>query len=115
MIRDPHENTSVEFALGRTVVMNGASQETPIRPEKTAGMRMFIGKGEVREYLPLILIYAGSKLGPCRNRLACELKRPDLVIDDNVISQIHTAGATLPAGKRHQLLTLEPSKKPGLP
>ncbi|MGA7627457.1 MAG: hypothetical protein WCA60_03110, partial [Methanoregula sp.] len=64
-IHDPHDNTAVEFALGRTVVMDGASQKTTVRPEKTAGTGMLIGKGMIGEYILLVLINTSGKLRPC--------------------------------------------------
>ncbi len=81
--------------------MNRASQETAIGTEKTAGMGMLIGKCAMRKYLPLVLIYAGRKCRTGGNRFTGKLEGPDLVIDNNIVTEIHAAGSAFPAGKSH--------------
>ena len=73
-IADPHDHTAIELALCRAVAMDSASQETPIRTEKPAGMGMFIRKRVIAEDLPLVLINPGYKLRTGRNRFAGKLK-----------------------------------------
>jgi hypothetical protein len=81
--------------------MDGTPQETPVRTEKPAGMGMPERERVIAEDLLFIVINPGHKLGSGRNRFAGKLERSNLVIDDDIVAEIHAACPALPAGKNH--------------
>lgn len=113
-IADPHDHAPVKLALCRAVVMDCASQEIPVRTEEPAGVRVFIGKSVIAEDLPFVLINAGNKRCPGRNRFAGELETANLVINDDIVTKVHTTRSALPAGKNHTFVSFAtPENIPG--
>ena len=60
--KDAHDHTSVEFALCRACLMDGAEDVVPTGAEKPACRGMLIQPGVIQEDRPLVFIY------PCQER-----------------------------------------------
>jgi hypothetical protein len=78
-------------------------------------MRMFIRECVITEDLPFVLINAGYKRCPGRNGFAGKLETVNLVIDDDIVTEVHAARPTLSAAKNHAYSPLklpEPSVAP---
>lgn len=101
-IENPHDHTTVVFALVWTRFMDHAPDKISLRPEKPAGSRVLIRKRVVQKDLMLIIINSGDERCSGRNRLAGKFKGTYLVFDYDIVTHIHTARSALPAGKHHQ-------------
>jgi hypothetical protein len=82
--------------------MDYAPNKIPLRPEKPAGSRVLIRKRVVQKDLMLIIINTGNERSTGRDRLAGKFKGTYLMFDYDIVTHIHTARSTLPAGKHHQ-------------